>query len=100
MIQAMKVGRTVGVRGRPPKLTSAQKAEIEEKALKRSTTPVPMTSADINALVFCLSFLIISSLTLYRQMIFIAQVQRENELVNSSLGPMGIFSLNGRILSP
>ena len=69
MIQAMKAGRSVGVRGRPPKLTSAQKAEIEEKALKRSITPVPMTSADINALVFVFSFLSIFSSTVYRQTI-------------------------------
>ena len=49
---AIKHGRPIGIRGRPPKLSNERKRKIIEKALDRSKGNSPMTIRDLSATVY------------------------------------------------
>ena len=51
---AIKQGRQIGIRGRPPKLSKERKQTIIGKALDRSKQGSPMTVRDFNATVYIL----------------------------------------------
>ena len=52
MTEAVKAGRPIGIRGRRPKLSTAQKEAVIRKAISRSKTTHPMVARDISALVY------------------------------------------------